>query len=70
MKNYNFKPLGKPLKFPITDNGKIVLPAGTTGVDIAFGESSKTYKKFDKKTQTSKICNQNVYRHNGVIYNV
>jgi hypothetical protein len=67
MDKYDFKPLGKPLRFPVYDNDahKVVIPAGAEGVEIAYGQSSKTYK--DKKT--GKIKHQNVYRWKGQIYN-
>ena len=67
MDNYDFKPLGKPTKFPVYDveSHKTLIPAGAEGVDIAYEQSSKTYK--DKRT--GKTRRQNVYRWNGVVYN-
>lgn len=64
--DYKWFPLTKPLSYPVWDNGKIVIPKGTTGVEFAPKQSSKTYK--DKNT--GQIVRQNVYRWNGKIYNV
>lgn len=67
MEKYDFKPLGKPTKYPVWDSEKhkIMIPAGAEGVEIAYGQSSKTYKN----KRTGKIEHQNVYRWNGKIYN-
>lgn len=68
MKNYDFKPYGKPLQYPAAYDPKTLkpqIPAGATGVEIAKGQSSKTFK--NKKT--GKIEHQNVYRWKGKIYN-
>lgn len=67
MNEYDFKPLGKPTKYPVWDaeTSKTLIPAGATGVEIAYGQSSKTYKN----KQTGKIERQNVYRWKGQIYN-
>ena len=64
---YDFKPLGKPTKYPVRDSQtfEVLIPAGATGVEIAYGQSSKTYKN----KRTGKIERQNVYRWNGKIYN-
>ena len=65
MNEYKFQPLNGPTKYKIWENGKVVLPAGIEGVEIAWHASSKTY--LDKKSgQTKK---QNVYRYKGKIYN-
>ena len=65
--NYDFKPLGKPTKYPVWDaeTSKTLIPAGADGVEIAYGQSSKTYKN----KQTGKTERQNVYRWKGQIYN-
>lgn len=64
MDNYTWsKPM--TLKYPVKDGIKTVLPAGTPNVEIGFHQSTKTLK--DKKT--GKTSRQNVYRHNGQIYN-
>ena len=67
MNEYDFKPLGKPTKYPVWDaeTSKTLIPAGAVGVEIAKGQSSKTFK--NKKT--GKIEHQNVYRWKGKIYN-
>jgi len=54
------------LKFPAAydEHGKAQLPAGTENVEVAYGASSKTYKR------NGKIVHQNVYRHNGKLYNL
>lgn len=54
------------LKFPAAydDRGKALLPAGTENVEVAYGASSKTYKK------NGKTLHQNVYRYNGELYNL
>lgn len=65
MQTYQFsKPM--TLKYDVTDGASLLIPAGTPNVEIAFGQSSKTYV-INKKT--NKIRYQNVYRWNGVIYN-
>ena len=63
--NYKFVPLGKPTKYPIYDNGKRAIPAGTDDVEIAYGASSRTYTN----SHTGKVERQNVYRWRGQIYN-
>ena len=68
MKNYDFKLYDKPLKYPAAYDPKTLkpmIPAGATGVEIARGQSSKTF--VNKKT--GKVENQNVYRWKGIIYN-
>lgn len=64
---YDFKPLSKPTKYPVLDSDthEVLIPAGTSSVDIAYGQSSKTYKN----RRTGKIEHQNAYRWNGKIYN-
>lgn len=65
---YKFTKLNTPLKYPVRDpeTFKILIPAGTKNVEIAYGQSSRTYK--NKKTE--KIEHQNVYRWNGQLFNV
>ena len=63
--NYTFTPLGHPTKYPIYDNGRKAIPAGAIGVEVAYGQSSRTYK--DKITGKTKP--QNVYRYQGKVYN-
>lgn len=64
MQTYQFsKPM--TLKYDVTDGASLLIPAGTPNVEIAFGQSSKTYV-VNKKT--NKIRYQNVYRWNGKIY--
>lgn len=67
MNEYDFKPLGKPTKYPVWDaeTHKTIIPAGAEGVEIAYGQSSKTYKN----KRTGKTEHQNVYRWKGQIYN-
>ena len=63
---YVFTHMSNPLKYPVVDtDGKTLIPKGATGVDIAFGQSSKTRK--DRKT--GKTLHQNVYSWNGQLYN-
>lgn len=62
---YNFKRMVQPLKYPAYDNENGTIPAGATDVEIAFGQSSKTYKN----ARTGKVEHQNVYRWHGKIYN-
>ena len=64
--NYEFTLLNHPTRYAIYDNGKKAIPAGTFGVEVAYGQSSRTYK--DKIT--GKLKNQNVYRYKGKLYNV
>lgn len=63
--NYIFKRMAQSLKYPVYDKENGNIPAGATNVEIAFGQSSKTYE--DKKS--GKIKHQNVYRWKGKIYN-
>ena len=64
MDNYTWsKPM--TLKYPVKDGATTLLSAGTPNVEIGFHQSSKTIK--DRKT--GKIVKQNVYKHNGQIYN-
>lgn len=63
--NYRFTRMARPLKYPVYDKENGNIPAGTTDVEIAFGQSSKTYKN----AKTGKIEHQNAYRWNGKIYN-
>lgn len=67
MEKYDFKPLGKLTKYPVFDSEthEVLIPAGSEGVEIAYGQSSKTYKN----KRTGKTLNQNVYRWNDKIYN-
>ena len=67
MEKYDFKALDKPTKYPVFDSEthEVLIPAGATDVEIAYGQSSKTYKN----KRTGKIERQNVYRWNGKIYN-
>lgn len=67
MNEYDFKPLGKPTKYPVwnAETSKTLIPAGAEGVEIAYGQSSKTYKN----KRTGKTERQNVYRWKGQIYN-
>ena len=67
MEKYDFKPLGKPTKYPVLDaeTHKTIIPVGAEGVEIAYEQSSKTYKN----KRTGKTERQNVYRWNGQIYN-
>ena len=59
---YKFSP-PRTLAFPVYDGKKCVIPKGTPNVEIAFHQSTKTYKK------DGKLEKQNVYRWNGKIYN-
>ena len=63
--NYSFTRMAQPLKYPVYDKENGNIPAGATDVEIAFGQSSKTYKN----TKTGKVEHQNVYRWHGKIYN-
>lgn len=67
MEKYDFKALDKPTKYPVFDSEthEILIPAGSEGVEIAYGQSSKTYKN----KRTGKTERQNVYRWKGQIYN-
>lgn len=67
MIQYDFKLLGKPTKYPVRDSqtSEVLIPAGATGVEIAYGQSLKTYKN----KRTGKTERQNVYRWKGQIYN-
>lgn len=63
--NMKWTPLHKPTKYPVNENGKTVIPAGSTGVEIAYGQSSKPL--LSKGRPSGKM--QNAYRWNGVVYN-
>lgn len=63
--NYTFTSLTKPTIYPVYDNTNGNIPVGASGVEVAFGQSSKTYVD----TKTGKTKHQNVYRWNGKIYN-
>lgn len=63
--NYRWTPLSHSTRFKIYDNGKFAIPVGATGVDVAFGQSSRPLLRNGKPT--SKM--QNVYRYKGHIYN-
>ena len=67
MPTYKWTKLNVPLKYPVYENGKVVIPAGTSDVEIAYGQSSKHLYSKDK-WPIGKM--QNAYRWNGVIYNV
>ena len=66
MPTYKWTKLNVPLKYPVYENGKVVIPAGTSDVEIAYGQSSKHLYSKDK-WPIGKM--QNAYRWNGVIYN-
>ena len=53
------------LKYPVYEGKTCVLPKGTPNVEIAFGESSKSYTN----PATGKVKKQNVYRWMGKIFN-
>lgn len=63
--NYSFTRMAQPLKYPVYDKENGNIPAGATGVEIAFGQSSKTYTD----DRTGKVKHQNAYRWHGKIYN-
>ena len=65
MITYTFTALNHPTKYPIYDKINGNIPVGATGVEVAYGQSTKTY--VDKKTGQTK--QQNVYRWKGKIYN-
>lgn len=50
---YRWTEMGsKPLKFDVKCNSKVVIPAGTVGVKIAFQQSHMTYvDSFGRKTR-------------------
>lgn len=63
--SYHFYNMGsRPLEFPVCVNKSVVIPAGTTGVKIAFGQSSLTYND----PATGKVKNMNVYLYRGKLY--
>ena len=65
MKDYTWTMLG-PTKFHVKENGKVVIPKNTCGVECAFHQSSRPL--LDKHgNPTHKM--QNAYRWNGKIYN-
>ena len=62
-KPFWFKMGNRPLKYDVKIKGQIVvIPAGTTNVDIAYG---KSYMKY--KTADGTYKNMNMYRWNGMI---
>jgi len=64
-KSLHFYNMGnRPLAYPVKCNTKIVIPEGTTGVKIAFGQSHLTYKD----PETGRTKKMNVYLYNGRIY--
>lgn len=63
--NYIWTPLNHPTKFPVYENKAIVIPAGTSGVEIAYGQSSKPLLNKQGRP-TGKM--QNAYKWNGKIY--
>ena len=65
--NYTWTKLKNPTKFPVREDGKIVIPVGTPDVEVAYGQSSKPLLGKNRKP-TGK--NQNVYRWNGKTYNM
>lgn len=65
MPSYKFT-CNKTLDYDVTDRNRVILPKGTPNVEIAFGQSSK--HKFDRHGNPTNEF-QNVYRHNGKIYN-
>lgn len=64
---YNFYDMGdKPLAFDVKCKTKVVIPAGTKGVKIAFGQSRQTYVN-----SFGKVRNMNVYMApDGQVYHV
>lgn len=63
---YSWTPLTHPTKYPVKDNGRVVIPVGTPNVEVAYGQSSKPLLGKNQKP-TGKM--QNAYRWNGVVYN-
>ena len=41
MPTYKWTKFNKPLQYSVYENGKVVIPAGTTDVEIAYRQSSK-----------------------------
>lgn len=63
---YKWVILDKPSRYPVYDNGKKALPKGISGLEVAYGQSSRPI--LDKHGKpTGKM--QNVYRYGGKIYN-
>ena len=58
--------LVEPTKFHVKDDdGNIVIPKGSTGVEVWFHGSSKTWTR----SSDGKIIRQNVYRWRGKTFN-
>ena len=66
-KKYFWIALVKPTKWPIKDatTGQVVIPKGSTGVDMAPHQSSIEWER----SLDGKIVRQHVYRWNGKIIN-
>lgn len=63
-RSYHFIKMTRGLKYDVKCGSKVVIPAGTEGVKIAFGQSHLQY--FNE----SKQCwmNMNVYLYKGKLY--
>lgn len=60
---FNFIRMKQPLRYDVISDGIVVIPKGTTDVEIAYRQSNKTYR-----TKDNKLVNRNVYRYNDKIY--
>lgn len=63
-KTYNWYYHAKPLMYDVKCNNTVVLPKGTRGVKIAFGQSHLTYTD----PTTGRQRHMNVYSYNGNLY--
>ncbi len=63
--SYKFTSMGnKPLAYPVYCNNAIVIPAGATGVKIAYRQSHVTYIH----PKTGQLTHMNVYLWRGRLY--
>ena len=64
MNTMKFVRLTKPLKFDVKCGSKVVIPAGTENVKIAYRASHLT--RYDEASE--KFVRLNVYMHKGKLY--
>lgn len=60
---FNFIRMKQPLRYDVISDGIVVIPKGTSDVEIAYRQSNKMYRNKDNE-----LVNMNVYRYNGKIY--
>ena len=62
MKFFNMR--NRPLEFDVKCNNKVVIPAGTRNVKIAFRQSHLTRRD----PENGSLIKMNVYMHKGQVY--